>query len=39
MPSDLFIILVIAAMAAFTLVLGLVSITDRDPKRDVQPAE
>lgn len=30
MPSDLFVILVITAMAAFMLTLGVVSITDRD---------
>lgn len=30
MPSDLFVILVITAMAAFMVTLGLVSVTDRD---------
>lgn len=39
MPNDLFILLIITAMAAFSAVLGFVSITDREPRNPVQPAE
>lgn len=39
MPNDFFILLAIAAVSAFAMVLGYVSITDRDPADTVHPAE
>ncbi|MFA5968973.1 MAG: hypothetical protein WC816_07005 [Sphingomonas sp.] len=37
-PNDLFVMLVVIAMAVFSLVLGYVSITDRDAA-NTHPAE
>lgn len=39
MPSDFFVLIVIAAMAAFSIGLGFVSLTDRDPADRISPAE
>ena len=39
MPNDLFILLAIGAVSAFAVVLGFVSLTDRDPVETIHPAE
>jgi len=39
LPSDLFVMLAVISLAAFSLALGFASITDRDRPDDAHPAE